>query len=353
MRINKDQISFSRWKNFKFSFKRAHSHFTSYLLNRFRWHYYPRWHLVSRFPSHLDIETSSVCNMQCPMCFTITKDFKTKIDKEFMSFSLFKKIVDEAVKHKTYSVRISHRGEPFIHPEVIDFIKYAKENGIKEVSSLSNILALSPSLFEQAMKAGLDWLTISFDGLGDTYEAIRKPAKFKESYEKIKEYKRIKEEAKSYKPVIKIQSIWPAIRDYAEEYIKSFEPYVDTIASNPLIDYLHKDDPAKIEYWEDFDCPTPYQRLTILSNGLVPYCHNDEFNTSIVGDIKKETIYNIWNGKKMKKVREAHKRNNGVTELSACKHCFLPRKVKPVVEHIGNKKIIVEKYTKRTEEIGA
>lgn len=353
MRINKDQIRISKWKDIKFSYKRGHGHFVSYLINRFKWYYYPRLHCVSKFPPHLDIEISNKCNMKCPMCFRTTNYFNEKIEKGFMSFKLFKKIVDEAMRYRIYSIRISHRAETFIHPEVIDFIKYAKEAGIKEIASLSNILALTPSLFEKAMKAGLDWLTISFDGLGETYEWIRKPAKFQESYGKIKEYKRIKDKARSYKPVIKIQSIWPAIKDCAEEYVKLFEPYVDSVTSNPLIDYLHRDDPTEIEYWENFDCPTPYQRFTVLFNGLVTYCHNDEFATRIIGDINKDTIYDIWHGKDMAEVREIHRKHQGVSLLSACKYCFLPRKVESVIGYIGDRKIAVEKYTKRAEKIGA
>lgn len=353
MRINKDQISISRWKDIKFAYKRGRGNFLPYIINRFQWHYYPRLRRVSIFPLHLDIENSALCNMQCPMCFRTTGAFREGIEQGFMPFYLFKKIIDEAAEYRIYSIRISHRGEAFMHPEVIDFIKYAKNSGIKEVSSLSNILSLTPTLFEQAMRAGLDWLTISFDGIGKTYERIRKPAKFEESVEKIKEYKRIKENAGFSKPVIKIQSIWPAIKDCAEEYVKLFQTYVDGIASNPLIDYLHKDDPSEIEYWENFDCPVPYQRLTVLFNGLVPYCHNDEFNTSIIGDVNKNRIYDIWHGNEMAKVRAIHRAGQGIRQLSACKYCFLPRKVEPVIEQIGGRKIAVEKYTKRPEVIGA
>ena len=352
MRINKDQICISKTKDFQFFLNRGRGHMWAYLLNRLHWYNYPRMHFVSKFPIHLDIETSAVCNMQCPMCFTTTQDFKKDINKGLMEFSLFKKIIDEAVRYKIYSIRISHRGEPFIHPDIVEFISYAKDSGVKEVSTLSNILALTSELFEKAMKAGLDWLTISFDGLGKTYEEIRKPAKFEESLEKIKAYKAIKNKAGSCKPVIKIQSIWPAINNCAQEYIDLFSPFVDTISSNPLIDYLHNDTPTTIEYFDKFDCPTPYQRLTVLFNGQVPYCHNDEFNTSIVGDVYKDSIYSIWNGSEMNRVRKLHAEHNGVKLLSACKHCFLPRKVEPVVEHFGNRKITVDKYTGRTEEIG-
>lgn len=352
MRINKDQICISRLKDLKFNFKRGYGNMMAYLTNRVRWHLFPRLHYVSNFPIHLDIETSALCNMQCPMCFTNTDKFRDTIDKGFMDFELFKKIIDEAVNCNIYSIRISHRGEPFMNSRVIDYIRYAKDAGVKEVSSLTNILALTPELFEQSMKAGLDWLTISFDGLGKTYERIRKPAIFEESVRKIKEYKRIKDTAKSYKPVIKIQSIWPAISGCADEYVKLFDPYVDAITSNPLIDYLRNDGPEQIEYWNNFDCPTPYQRLTVLFNGLVPYCHNDEYNNFIVGDVNKDSIRNIWKGSKMAEVRRLHRQGRGISTLGACKRCFLPRKAESVVEYLGDKKVVVEKYTNRTEEIG-
>ena len=353
MRINKDQITISRWKDLNFNVKRGKGHLPSYLWNRIQWHYYPRLRRVARFPLHLDLELTNLCNMRCPMCFTVTQDFKQNIDKGFMRFNLFEKIVQEASAYKTYSIRLSHRGEAFLHPEIVPFIRYAKQAGIKEVASLSNILALTPELFEKCLRAGLDWLTISFDGLGETYEWIRQPAKFDEAYRKVQEYKRIKERHRSLKPVIRIQSIWPAIKDCAEEYVRLFSPYVDAIASNPLIDYLHQDDPQEIDFWPNFDCPTPYQRLTVLFNGLVPYCHNDEFITMIVGDATSQKIFDIWHGPQMSAVRQAHRRHRGVAELPACKHCFLPRKVEPVNEFIGDRKIRVEKYTKRTQEIGA
>ena len=198
MKINKDQVIPSRWKKLIFDYKRASGHFMPYLINRFAWHYYPRLRYVSKFPGHVDVEISSACNMKCPMCYTVTDEFKAQVKRAFMEFELFKKIIDECATHGTYSIRISLRGEPFIHKNAIEMIAYAKEKGIQEVSSLSNILSLTPSLFKGAMNAGLDWLTISFDGLGAAYESIRRPAMFDESIKKVKEYKRI--------------SVWPAVK---------------------------------------------------------------------------------------------------------------------------------------------
>ena len=53
------------------------------------------------------------------------------------------------------------------------------------------------------------------------------------------------------RPIIKIQSIWPAIRKNAEEYYNLFAPYVDLVASNPLIDYSETSNAA--DYEETFN----------------------------------------------------------------------------------------------------
>ncbi len=350
MKINKDQVIPSRFNKLKFDYKRGSGHLFAYLMNRFRWHYYPRFRHVARFPDHVDIEISSACNMKCPMCYTITDEFKIKVKRKFMELDLFKKIIDECVKYGTYSIRISLRGEPFIHKHVIEMIRYAKDNGIKEVSSLTNNLAMTSTLFKEAMKAGLDWLTISFDGLGETYERIRKPARFEESYKKVIEYKRIKDSARSWKPIIKVQTVWPAIKDNAQAYYNAFKPYVDDIAINPLIDYLHKDE--DIIYIDNFVCPVLYQRLAIGSDGIVLLCSNDEFCLHPIGDANKDSIYDIWHGEKIKRAREIHEENKGVEFYQACKECYLPRKTQPVIENIGNREIKIDKYINRPDKIG-
>lgn len=350
MKINKGQFNFSNWDKIKFNYKRGKGFLIRFLLNRFKWHYYPRLHYVSKLPDHVDVEISSACNMRCPMCYTITEEFKKRVGRLLMPFELFKKIIDECTEYKVFSIRLSLRGEPFIHPDVIKMIKYAHDKGIKEISSLTNGLALTPELFEQAMEAGLTWLTISIDGTGKTYESIRIPAKFEDILAKIKAYHEIKKKKNSVKPVIKVQSIWPAIKDNAQEYYDIFRPYVDSIASNPLIDYLRKD--TEIEYEEKFDCPVLYQRMTIGSNGLVLLCCNDELGEYIIGDASRESLYKIWHKKEIQRVRDLHRRHIGYKEISPCKKCYLPRKTASISEKIGKRAISVDKYIGRIEEIG-
>ena len=155
---------------------------------------------------------------------------------------------------------------------------------------------------------------------------------------------------RSFKPVIKIQTVWPAIKDNAKEYFDAFNPYADEIAINPLVDYLHKD--AEIIYLDKFICPVLYQRLVVASDGIALLCSNDEFCLYAIGDVNSESLYDIWHGKRITDARQIHKKHQGVDLLEPCKHCYLPRKTQPVIEYIDNKRIVINKYLNRLDVVG-
>jgi radical SAM protein with 4Fe4S-binding SPASM domain len=351
LKINKGQFRLtSRTKNLKFEFNRGRGHLKDYFVNRIRWHFFPRIHHVSKFPSHVDIELSSLCDLNCPMCYTTTDEFKSDVNRGSMNFDLFKKLIDESVKYNLYSIRLSLRGEAFLNPHIYDMIKYAKEKGIKEVSTLTHGGHVDEDKFKKLIKLGLDWLTISFDGIGEMYEKIRTPLKFNDQVNKIKKFQEIKKQEGVKKPVIKVQTIWPAISKNPKEFYDIFNPITDQIASNPLIDWLFND--TDIEYEENFTCPQLWERMVIGSDGRVMLCANDEIGAHIVGDVNNESIYDIWHGKKMKNAREIHIKHLGVKEINICKNCSLPRKTKKDFTKLDNRTISIDNYINRSQSIG-
>ena len=129
-----------------------------------------------------------------------------------MDTDLAKRIIDEVAEH-IYSLRLSWIGEATLHPQFIDILKYAKQSGIKEIAFLTNGSTLDVAFFERVASAGADWITISIDGTGDIYKSIRKPLRFPDTLKKLVDIKRFKETHRLIKPVIKIQTVWPAIRN--------------------------------------------------------------------------------------------------------------------------------------------
>lgn len=321
-----------------------------YTKYRRNWTEYAQQQHVSDYPLLVDIELSSVCNLTCPMCYTITDEFKQQVNVTRMDWDLYKKIIDE-IGGKVPAIRLSLRGEATLHTKFIEAIKYAKDHGIKEVSLLTHGGKLKPSFFQKMVEAGVDWITISVDGVGATYERVRKPLKFDDLLDKIKAIKQYKEEHTLKRPVIKVQGIWPAIFESGPDtYYNTFASYVDLVAFNPLIDYLSND--THIEYLEEFTCPQQYQRLVIGADGLVMKCSNDEENREVIGDIKQETVHRVWHGEKMQAVRNMHLQPRGFMQSAVCRKCYLPRETHEEEASVSGRVFIVRNYLNRNQEIG-
>lgn len=348
--INKGQFSMeTKERDDLFEKKRGFGVEKDYQENRKLWTDYPKKQFVSNYPLHVDIELASVCNLQCPMCYTITPEFKKDVNTKLMDYDLFTKIVDQCAEGNVYSIRLSFRGESFLHKRILECVKYAKEKGIKEISSLTNGLRLDEHLFEDLMYAGLDWITISFDGLGETYEQIRRPAKYDRALEKISNYEKIKKNAGRVKPIVKVQTILPAIENDPLAFYETFAPITDMVSANPLIDF-HQD-VSKLPKIDNFVCPQIYQRLVIGADGLCMMCANDTTNTIVIGDANKQSIYEIWHSPEMDKVRTIHSRHKGCELLGPCKQCNLPLETYDDFVKIGDRFVTAEKYKKGIQQV--
>jgi radical SAM protein with 4Fe4S-binding SPASM domain len=317
---------------------------------RAKWTSLPKTLSVSEYPLLVDIELASICNLKCPMCYTISPEFKKQVNTTRMQWGLFKKIIDE-IGGKVPAIRLSLRGEATVHPNFIECIEYAKKRGIKEVSTLTHGGKLTPEYVEKMIHAGIDWITVSVDGINETYEKIRKPIKFKDILEKLTYIKEYKEKNGLHRPVIKVQGIWPAIKEDVEGYYGIFKEITDLVAFNPLIDYLSKD--TDIAYVENFTCPQQYQRLVIGADGLVMKCSNDEENREVIGNANNETVAQLWHGKRMQEIRDLHKRQ-GFKESEVCRKCYLPRQTEDgEIVKLENREFIIKNYVNRSQEIGS
>jgi radical SAM protein with 4Fe4S-binding SPASM domain len=338
------------WREKLFDQYRGEGWEAEYKQYRENWKKYPKYFFVSDYPLLVDLELSSVCNLSCPMCFSNSKHYQENIHTGFMDFNLFTKVIDE-IAGKVPAIRLSLRGESTLNPNFTKAIDYAKNKGIKEVSTLTNGSTLTKEFIAQIVTARIDWITISIDGIGEEYENIRKPLRFLDIFSKIKDIYEIKKQLNIHRPVIKIQSIWPAIKDNPEEFYNLFYPYVDLIAFNPLIDYLGND--QDILYEENFACPQLYQRIIIFHDGNATMCTNDEEMHNNIGNANIQTIHEIWHGEKIENVRLLHKKDNGFLNIQTCQKCFLPRLTEDnETACVNGRKFIIKNYVNRTQKIG-
>lgn len=319
-----------------------------YLAYREAWVKFPSERIVPDYPLLVDIELSSLCNLKCPMCYTITDEFKSQVNAKRMEYDLFKKIIDE-IGGKVPAVRLSLRGEATLHPRFLDCVRYAKEKGIQEVSTLTHGGKLKKEYAKKLIEAGLDWITVSADGVGEMYESVRQPLKFNTLINNLRDLRDLKDEMGLVKPVVKVQGIWPAINQDPDAYYETFKQLSDLVAFNPLIDYLDND--TDIDYEPEFTCPQQYQRLVIGADGKVMKCSNDEMGRDLVGDVNESTVFQIWHGEKLEAVRGLHSRC-GFQENAVCRQCYLPRSTYIEQAEVGGREISIPQYTNRIQLIG-
>jgi radical SAM protein with 4Fe4S-binding SPASM domain len=348
--INKGHFELDTEERTKEFYRKLGGSWKDYENYRSLWKELPENREIRDYPILVDLELASACNLNCPMCYTITDEFKSKVKKGFMDFELFKKIVDE-IAGKVFAIRLSLRGEATLHKKFIEAIKYAKDRGIQEVSTLTHGGKLDLEFFKKIVDAGIDWITISIDGTDDEYDKIRKPLTFKDTIKRLEEIKKYKDENGLDKPVIKVQGIWPAIRPNPSNYYDTVAPLVDLVAYNPLIDYLRKDD--EIVYEDNFACPQLYQRIVVGSDGQVMMCSNDEDGDEIIGDAYTQTIHEIWHSEKLNKIRDIHNQKDGFKTMKICRQCYYPRKAEPNERAFaGDREIWIENYVNRKQEVG-
>ena len=128
--IERDYFTVGGFKK-NWSFFAKKSNIISHLIDRIKFQYYPKFLMSAAFPTHLEVEAASKCQMRCPMCYTT---YMKDHFKGIMKMDLYKKIIDEAAANNTYSIKLSWRGEPLLNPNLVEMIKYAKKKGIKDVA---------------------------------------------------------------------------------------------------------------------------------------------------------------------------------------------------------------------------
>ncbi len=310
----------------------------SHIVDRIKWHKFPKWFITPGFPTHVDIETSSACQMKCPMCMAhLMKDMK----KGVMNFELFTKIVDECAREHVYSIRLDHRGEPLLNPKIVEMVSYAKNKGIKDVAFLTNGERLNPEITGKLIEAGLDWISISFDGMGDVYNRIRYPAIHEETLEKVKLIRRMREEKSLKKPLIRVQSIYSAIKDNPETFLTLWDGIADRV--NIIADQDRSHTKNKFLHDPDFICPSPWQRMVITFDGKVVQCCSDFLEGNILGDVTKTTLRQIWHGRKFEEVRTLF-RNRQRLRTKPCQVCCDGAYYKKKVIEVGGRKVDIIEY---------
>jgi radical SAM protein with 4Fe4S-binding SPASM domain len=312
--VNTFQQSFdSRIRNFAYIWNQGH--LIEYVINRYKWYIYPKMNKVALFPLHVDIETTAKCNLRCPMCPSRHLSQEKYSEYGHMDMELFKKVVDECADRRIFSIRLSWRGEPLVNPKFKEYVYYAKVvKRVPNVSFLTNGSLLKGKLAEELIDYGIDYISVSIDGLKEIYEKIRYPVKFNTVCKNLRDFKELKEKKGVKKPVIRVTTLWPAVAKDPGGFYDRLSPVCDKIVYNHLKDYSVTE-PQKV----GFICQFPWERLFVAFNGDVQPCSNTK-DSFVVGNVLEDTLEEIWHSPRMNEVRRLHMAFRRM-DISPCNQC--------------------------------
>ncbi|MBD3267913.1 hypothetical protein GF373_14705 [bacterium] len=312
-------------------------------------------------PLAVTCELVSHCNLGCAMCYTITDEFQNAVvgAQRMLPWPIVKAVIDECAALKVPSMLFSWRGESTMYRSVHegkqyrfpDVLKYAREKGILEITSLTHGQLMDKDMAQGIIEAEPNWISFSVDGLEPAYNKIRTPKArqntnynaFKKITENIQYLVALRNEQGKTRPQIRVNTIYPAIADNRDAYQQFMaELGVDLVTVNELLDFRVEElpDSAIMDNWA---CQYPFQRLTISANGILLPCtgaHNEESGL-VLGryqgsppkvvrntdgsttriDVPELDLKTCWHNAKLEEIRKIHKEGNRKTINPGCKYC--------------------------------
>lgn len=292
----------------------------SYWEYRRKWIEYPERLYVADAPLHIDIETTNACNLSCPMCIRTIFSQKGKLaEVGFMQFDFYKRLIDEAADMRVYSVKLNFLGEPLLHKDLSQQIKYAKKRGILEVMLNTNAVLLDEEMSRELLDAGLDSIFFSFDSpYREKYNEIRIGADFDLVVENIKRFIAIKA---SY-PHVQTRVSMVAM-DVDEKEVEDYKKmWLDLVEMVGIGEHIPHHNTEELPYVEGFRCAQLFQRMFVLWTGRTVACCNQRQKLA-TGDANKNSLREIWRGDEYTHLRDLMQ-SSRYYEIGLCRSCSIP-----------------------------
>lgn len=258
-------------------------------------------------PRIVRFETSSLCNLKCPMC---PQPNQMTRKKTFMDFALYQKVIDSNPQIK--EVELFNWGEPLMNPKISDFVRYASNRRIL-TRFVTNATLLNKEKSKQLIDSGINEIYFSLDNIGDEYRKIRN-YQFEQVIENISTFISLckKQERKIRTGINIVKS------KYNKDGIDKALAYLTNLG----IDFVSVEEcqfeNQNIE--RTSRCFEPYRNITILSNGEVVPCCVDYDGELSMGNARKENkLKKIFNNHAYRIFRKSFKSANRMHLI--CRKC--------------------------------
>lgn len=303
-------------------------------------YYYSRWTgnaLQRGWPVSVSIEPTTSCNLRCPECPSGLRSFSRETG--MLKPDFFKRTIDELSDHLWYLL-FYFQGEPYLHPEFLDMIRYASQRNIYTATS-TNAHFLDDETARKTVESGLDRLIISIDGATqEVYELYRKGGELEKVLEGTRNVVRWKKQLHSPTPHLIFQFLVIAGNEHQLMQVKQLAKATGVdelrIKTAQLHDFQkgHALMPSNTRFSRyrqlqdgSFSiknkllnhCWKLWHSSVITWDGKVVPCCFDKDAHHRMGDLKVNTFASIWQNDAYQRFRQALLRSR--KEIDICTNC--------------------------------
>lgn len=271
-------------------------------------------------PAQLDIELNSTCNLKCSFCIQSVRD----LGKNKLGFECFTRLIDEAVKNGTKSLKLNYMNEPLIVQDLEKYIKYAKDAGMVNVFMSTNGIMLTEKRAKTLIESGITKIFISLDAFtSETYEKQRHSKKFDVITNNILTLVKIRNEMGLRYPLVRVNFLKNKINIHElNDFLDFWKDKVDMIIIQDMNELIDKESGIFIEPKNtDYKCSFPFKQLVIDARGRILPCCCMNGTELMIGNISDMTLKEAWNSDKIKELRKLHK-SGKYYENEVCRRCI-------------------------------
>ena len=268
------------------------------------------------FPKELFLDLTSYCNHACVFCANSMIKQKSS-----MTPDLAKRVLREAYENGTRDVGLYATGEPFLAPDLAEFISYAKEIGYEYTFITTNGALVTPEKAKGVLDAGLDSIKFSISaGKRETYKEIQGRDDFEKVIANLKwvsQYR--KGSGLAYRIYVtmvftdRTQDEVELLKDIVMPYVDEWDPHYITNQCGNMYENNELgtiDDTNPRGRGRSEICFQPFKSFTVTPEGLVSACVLDYSRDLIVGDLSQTTLKEAWNNSTYRSFRKHHMEKN-------------------------------------------
>ena len=162
----------------------------------------------------------------------------------------------------------------------------------------------------------------------ETYNQIRVGAKMGRVLKNIHQFLDARARKGSSLPLLSVNFVLMSLNEHElEGFVEYWTQYVDFFSIQQYMNpFENRKKPEELlfansrELVSEFHCPQPWQRMTVRYDGRVLPCCSFYAENLVIGDVRRQTIKEIWDSPEMRKLQDMHA-SGEYYDNPVCKQC--------------------------------